>query len=377
MLKNTIDIVGSSCTACSACVYSCPKGAIKIETSGFKKAARIDESLCVGCGACTAVCHKCAPMTKSESLVVYAAWANERVDEAASGGIATEIYKSFLSEGGVCFGAAWREGAFAKICMADSTEQVEAFAGSKYVESDLSYAFSDIREAIKAGKKIIFVGLPCQVAAVKKLFNSELLYTADLVCHGTPMAEHFDEYIKSIGVDIGSARFRGKEDFVLRLFNKNDECIYREGQHFDPYFKAFLEGLTYKECCYSCPYACTSRVGDVTLGDFWGIDRGSLENPPSSNISLLLVNTQKGVQIVEMLLDRCTLVERTIEEAVRENKQLTAPSEIHSERKSIAKNLVKYGFVKALNKTKIAKNIKNRNSFFSKAKRKIKLILGR
>ncbi len=375
-MKNTIDIVGNTCTACSACIYSCPKGAVKLEVTGMEKVAKVDESLCVDCGVCTKVCHKCSPVEKNKSVIVYAAWATERFSESSSGGIAAAIYKSFLTKGDICFGAAW-DNTRVVICSAQNISEAEDFAGSKYVESYLYPALDDIREAIKRDKQVIFIGLPCQVAAVKKLFTSKHLYTADLICHGTPLAEHFSEYMSSIGETIEKARFRGREDFVLRLYNANSECVYNEGQHFDAYFKAFLEGLTYKECCYTCPYACTERVGDITLGDFWGLDKSSLETPPSTNISLLMVNTEKGKEIVEMLQESCVLVPRKLEEAIRENKQLTSPTVNHPERARFVKNLNKYGFVKALYRTKIAKEIKSRNSFFQKVKRKIKLILGR
>ena len=282
-----------------------------------------------------------------------------------------------LQKGGIVFGAEW-QGMEVIIGKAENWVEAQRFAGSKYVESDLVPAIDQIRDLLQKKTNILFIGLPCQVAAIKKLVNSDNLYTADLICHGTPPSDYLIEYIKSLGIlKTSDIRFRGRQDFVLTIYDEDQKCVYKAGQHADPYFKAFLDGTIYKDSCYSCPYACSSRVGDVTLGDFWGINRETMQNKTDGKISLVLVNTEKGKDLVEQISNDAVLEKRTLDEAIKQNKQLSSPCSETKERVRFKKNVEKGGFVYALNKTASAKEIKNRNVFFTKLKRKIKIILGR
>lgn len=360
-------------------MYACPVGAIRlVEDSCGAEFAMLDESLCVKCGRCATVCHICTLCEKKTPEAVCAVWACDADKEVSSGGIGSLLYNKFIDSGAVVVGVDWDGEMNAVHRVTENAEDIARFRGSKYVKSDLSGAIPEIGAALKNDRRVLFIGLPCQVSAIKRLYDCEGLYTADLVCHGVPPAGYFKEYIASLGQeDVRSARFRGSEDFVLRLFDGDGECAYRCGQHDDPYFKAFLVGLTYRENCYECRYACSERVGDITLGDFWGLKKSTQEAPREGRASLVLVNTEKGKRLFELISNHCIFEEHTLEEAVRENGQLKAPSARHPERARFIKNYSKYGFVKALKKTKIAKEIKNRNKFFAKVKRKIALIFGR
>ncbi len=381
MLNETVAITKNDCTACSACVYSCPKGAISLQRNELgTKIAVVNEDACINCGKCVKVCHRLSPIEKATPKKVYAAWTNDREkykNTSSSGGIAALLYDVFLQKGGIAFGAEWR-GLEVIIGKAENAVEAQRFAGSKYVESDFFSAIQQILDLLNDGKEVLFIGLPCQIAALKKIFSSDKLFTVDLICHGAPSAEYLVEYVNSLNVySTYDIRFRGKKDVVFCIYDEQGETVYQKGQNFDPYFRNFLDGITCKGCCYSCPYACSPRVGDVSLGDFWGINRETMQNKTDGKISLVLVNTEKGAALIDQISKDAVMEERTLDEAVRQNRQLISPCTRDKERIRFEKNLKKGGFVYALNKTASSREIKNRYKFFSKLKRKIKIILGR
>lgn len=377
--NKNVSIVGDMCTACSACIFSCPTEAISLTVNDMStRVVAVDENKCINCAKCERVCPQLNETAKNSSSKVYAAWSkNDKYKSiSSSGAIAPVFYEEIIASGGVVFGAVWKNGRV-QIESTSVIEGVRDFCGSKYVESDISQTFINIETAIKENREILFVGLPCQVAAVKRIFKSDKLYTIDLICHGTPPSEYLFKYLESLGVEKNkNISFRGKDDFVLNVYNNAGEIVYSKGQYVDPYFKAFLDATIYKNCCYSCKYANPKRVSDITIGDFWGINEDTLINKPDGKISLLMVNTERGAELFDRVNDGIVGELRSLEEAVRYNRQLSCPSERNKERMKFEKNYKKGGFLFALNKMKSTKEIKNRNKFFTKVKNKVKAILG-
>ena len=368
--------VGASCTGCAACEFVCPTNAICIETNNVgHRYPAVDMGKCVECGKCVNACHKSTECKSLSPRRVLAAWAKQgkRCQDSSSGGIAHLLYRRVIEDGGVANGAAWEEDATVCIERQCQLDRIERFAGSKYAESDLRTAFSDIKSDLASGREVLFVGTPCQVAAVKSCFSAKNLVTVDLVCHGVPPKDYISEYASYVtDGKARSATFRGREDYSLCFYDAEGECVYKKGQHEDPYFAAFLKGLLHRENCYECSYARSTRVGDITLGDFWGIDRTTLKNKYDGRISLVLINTDAGDGLFRRISDATVSEERSLDEAVRENGQLRAPSKKHPEREKFLKNCEKGGFVKALLSTSLAKEIKNRHKLSTRIKRKLK-----
>ena len=380
-MKNNITSVGASCTGCAACEFVCPTNAICIETNnvGYRYPT-VDTEKCVECGRCVNACHKSTECKSHSPRRVLAAWAKQgmRCQDSSSGGIANLLYKRVIEDGGVAYGAAWKDDATVYIERQCQLDRIERFAGSKYAESDLRTAFSDIKSDLASGREVLFIGTPCQVAALKSCFTAKNLIAVDLVCHGVPPKGYISEYASCItDGKARSATFRGREDFSLCFYDAEGECVYKKGQHEDPYFAAFLKGLSYRENCYECSYARSTRVGDITLGDFWGIDRTTLKNEYDGRISLVFINSEAGEGLFSRISDAAVSEERSLEEAMRENGQLRNPSARHPERKRFLKRCAKHGFVKALYSTAIAKEIKNRGKLSSKIKIKIKRLFKR
>ena len=155
----------------------------------------------------------------------------------------------------------------------------------------------------------------------------EDLLTADLICHGVPpqglLAEHAARVLGK-GTDYDGVSFRTQKKFILS-FSKGGQTLHSGGMFEDAYLYCFMKCLVYRESCYECPYARGKRVGDVTIGDFWGLDRSSLRVPYEGRISAVMVNNDKGRAALEAL-EGLHLESRNYEEARAGNPQLRRPS---------------------------------------------------
>lgn len=315
----------NKCVGCMACVDICPKGAIQIKDSLSAYNAEINEKKCIGCNACHKICQVNHPAKAVAPISWYQGW-NEDFDmrkECSSGGSATAISKGFLENGGIVCGCTFNEGKF-NFEFAHNKDELKKFIGSKYVKSSPIGIYKEIRSRLKQEEKILFIGLPCQVAALKNFIGTDLLsklYTIDLICHGTPSPKVLDIFLKQYGVTLSKLKdikFRVKAKFQVYGDYKG---IITKGVS-DRYSIAFLNALTYTENCYSCPYAKKKRVSDVTLGDSWGSELTIDEQ--KKGISLILSQTEKGNNLLNMANLHLEPVD--IDKAIKNNHQLAYPS---------------------------------------------------
>ena len=313
----------NQCTGCAVCVDKCPRNAVSIEDGIVAFNAVIDDSLCVNCGLCEKLCPTNHPMEKKSSLLWKQGWASdESIREAASsGGIATALSVAFVKSGGVVCSCAFEKGKFI-FRIAETVAQLEGFCGSKYVKSNPDGIYPEVNKVLLSGRQVLFIGLPCQSAAVQSYTNRhENLYTVDLICHGSPSPKILQKYLKEKGHNIEemyAVGFRQKARFRLSDGNKTIE----PPSVFDQYTYAFLQGLCYTENCYSCQYAQTDRVSDITLGDSWGSQLSQEEQ--AKGVSLVMCQSEKGKKLIDMA--ELHLEDVDVERAVSYNHQLSHPS---------------------------------------------------
>lgn len=216
-------------------------------------------------------------------------------------------------------GCAFENGVFG-FHIENTQDGIRRFAGSKYVKSNPSGVYRKIRELLKSGEKVLFIGLPCQVAALKNYISDNLqskLYTIDLICHGTPSPKLLEMFLNQYGYSlekIKNIQFRVKGKFPI--YN-NYKSVITAGVC-DRYMIAFLNSISYTENCYECDFAKKERVSDLTLGDSWGTSLGADE--VRKGVSLVLCQNEKGDELLKSADLHLEPVD--IETAVENNQQL-------------------------------------------------------
>lgn len=319
------------CFGCAACIDKCPVSCIHFEQNSIGHfIPKIDTTQCIDCKSCVMVCPANHVPERKMPHTVYAAW---RKDESlriqsSSGGIATALSEHTIKQGGVVYGAAFVPGFKFKHTRCTSLDDLNAIRGSKYVQSDMRDIYKQMAIDLKNGVKVLYIGTPCQVVGVKNTFQDKYdnLTTIDLVCHGVPSNAML---IDSLPHDVlfqeaDRVDFRENNKFLFSIKKEHNILLSRPLSK-DFYYKGFFTGLFYRDSCYSCPFAQAARVGDLTLGDFWGINRAMIPIDPQTGISLCLVNSKSGACLYNQIQSEIDAIPRPYEEALKHNEQLRKP----------------------------------------------------
>lgn len=325
----------AACCGCNACAEICPKHCIQMveDAQGFIY-PQVDSSVCVECGMCEKVCPlEVANLSLRKPLKAYAAWNKNRQKHltSSSGGAAYILSSYIIEKGGVVYGCT-SDGIDVRHIRVENHSELFKLQGSKYVQSDVRGLFKKVKNDLKNGKIVLFIGTPCQVAGLKNYIghHNEHLYLVDLICHGVPSKQMLHEHIKHVakGKKIQHISFRKGTDYRFSITaNKfSYEVSLWETPYKDLYLKGFFEGMINRPSCYQCPFACSTRVSDITIGDFWGLKHAEcLPEEVKDGVSLLLPMTDKGLNLIQKVENNLYIYERSVEEAVNGNTQLRHP----------------------------------------------------
>lgn len=316
------------------CIDVCPKNCIRIQDDIFAYNAIKDMNICINCHACENKCPNNCTIEKKNPIYWKQGWAKQEIrTKSSSGGIASAVIKKFIESGGYVASCLFIGGEF-RFEITNDLEFASKFAGSKYVKSNPAGIYKLILDKLKTDK-VLFLGLPCQCAAVRKYTNdNDNLYTIDLICHGTPSPKILDRYLKEKNLelrDVNDVKFRNKNNFELIVNNRG--VVPHKIQDF--YTFAFLKGLDYTENCYSCNFASIERVSDITIGDSWGSELSV--NEQNQGISLILCQTEKGISLIND--SSLVLKDVDLDKAVKANHQLRHPSILPSNRETFFINI--------------------------------------
>ena len=298
-----------TCTGCAACVDACPRAALAMaeDAEGFDH-PRLDASRCTECGLCTRACPVVSPAEPAPPAGLpapFAAWAEDEAVRAnsSSGGAFFALAAQVLAAGGVVAGAA-AHGLGVRHEIADSAAGVRRLQGSKYLQSSTAGIYRKVLQLAQQGRRVLFSGTPCQVAGLLNLAarhpGRANLLTCDIACRGVPSRRLWLRYARARGVDLDQlVGFRDKRDgwrrsYAITLRASGDGRVsrstYAEGDFF---LRSYTSGLALRNSCYDCPFARLPRGADVTLADFWGLQRFPAEH--ARGVSLVIAHTDAGV----------------------------------------------------------------------------------
>lgn len=334
-----------NCCDCGACGQICPKSAISFSTNsnGFTYPS-VDLDKCIDCGLCEKVCPIVnADIAKHNNPgVAYAAVNIDRPQllASSSGGIFSVIAELVLDKGGIVYGAAFDENMRLRHIGIETKEDLKLLRGSKYLHSRNLDIYTEIRKNLNDNRLVYYVGTGCQVAGLKCFLRKDYdnLICSDILCHGTGTQQVFDSVVKYlenkyhgkvVGYNFRDKKYNGWScTSSSNIRNGNGKIRY---VGFDPmmkaYFMAFIKGANYQEVCYKCPFASRNRTGDITLGDYWGVENYINLDNVREGVSAIIVNSPKGERILDSIKDRIQLYPTTIDDIAQINKTLDRPSE--------------------------------------------------
>lgn len=268
------------------------------------------------------------------------------LEASASGGAFAVLARAVLERGGAVFGASLFDGGKVRHVCARTIIELRSLQGSKYVKSDVGKTYEECATLLGLGVEVLYSGTPCQIAGLRSYLNKRVsqeviddkLLCVDLICHGTPRQEIFAAYMEWLSdgekTDDGihSYIFRSKEMgwglYYYYYYYRGGKKFEKFGPaHDDPYFSAFTRGFIFRRCCYKCPYARLERVGDITIGDYWGVENVHPDFYDERGVSAVLLNTAKGeIFFNKRCADGCRWVVSNPKDVAAYNANLIAPA---------------------------------------------------
>lgn len=353
-MKRIDNLETKFCTGCATCSQICPVHAIEMlcNSEGFLY-PKINSNLCINCGLCAKMCPalKTNNNDQKEEAKVFACWAKDEMRaKGSSGGIFACIAEFIIDHGGIVYGAAFENGC-RKLRHVGVTSKGDLYKiyKSKYLQSEISNSYIEVKNYLEENKLVLFSGTPCQVDGLKSFLQKDYdnLYTIDILCHGVPSPMAYNKFLDEIANDkkIEKVDFRDKKYGWGTLLNVTlENGIVHYDYYNGNYFRAFLSGLSMRESCFTCKYSHPKRVGDITLGDFWGVSNYQKSLDDKKGTSLVLCNSIKGLNLFEKIIENWQKkvpvpYDKAIEISVKANAALVRPTWKPEMRKCFFKHL--------------------------------------
>lgn len=305
-----------NCTGCGACINACPKQIISFseDKEGFIY-PHIEADRCINCH----LCEKSCPMLQDRTVLCkekegyplfYAGQLCSKEDllQVSSGGAFWAFSQSVIDRGGIVYGAIQENVDDIFHFRADNIEDIKRIRRSKYFQSDTRFTMCEVKEDLKKGLFVLYSGTGCQIAGLKAYLAKEYdnLVTCDVVCHGVPSRKVWKTYRKEKeqreGKKIQSLIFRDKSAGWSKNQYKityEDGTVEKAPSPIQMFHAGYLKGVFYRPSCGTCRWASFPRVADVTLADFWKY-QGEFRKPGADfGVSLITVNTAKGIKLLQ------------------------------------------------------------------------------
>lgn len=365
-MEHQILKIGDKCTGCGACISICPKNALTLvpDEEGFYF-PKLDENACVNCHLCDKSCQVLHPATESSEPQrhYYMAKAKDYavVMASSSGGAFSVLANKILASGGVVYGAHYD---FEKEqLIQDSTGNCSLgeLRKSKYIESFTGAIFKDVGNNLQMGRKVLYVGSPCQAEGLlqylrTKRIERDNLLLVQFVCHGVPANKFFTEYIhyeerrhksKLISFDF-RPKIRGWRFSEWRMEFANGD-IEQGPYYYYYYYYYFQLSNTLRGSCYNCKRV-LNETPDITIGDFWGIRKYQPDNKDNDGISLIIAHNLRAKELIESIVEFEYIKEIPETAAGNIRRETTSRSNKLSARDEFMSEVRKNGYMKTVKK---------------------------
>lgn len=339
-----------NCCGCTACASICPKGCIAMtpDSEGFCY-PQIDEANCINCGLCEKVCPLLHKPAQHDVLNVYGA---KNSDDSvrftsSSGGMFTLFAEWVLNNGGTVFGAELDENLQVHHTAIESTDALPKLRGSKYVQSNMTDIFKQVRSLLNSGKPVLFSGTPCQIAGLKGFLmkDYENLFTVDVVCHGVPSAKVYNKHLQEIAAVVGEAVQQVKFRDKANGWKQGETLFLTEHQRFgapkrqETYMRLFLNNVSIRPSCADCAFNNKRSLADITIADYWGVDKQFPEFDDDKGVTLVLINTTKGQQLFDDVKSAASLISTDFAKGAQYNVAVSKSLGLHPKRQYFFDNL--------------------------------------
>ncbi|KGK86737.1 Coenzyme F420 hydrogenase/dehydrogenase, beta subunit C-terminal domain [Clostridium sp. HMP27] len=351
-----------NCSGCSACFNACPTKAIHMEPDqeGFLYPV-IDQALCVDCRKCVNICPIiCEGNYKQQSEPEFLVAKHKSEDvlmSSTSGGAFTALSDAVLKEGGIIYGVDYDDEFRVLHKRTETIEGRNRMRVSKYVQSNMGNIFQQIEKDLLNKRTVLFTGTPCQTAGLRAYMRysslTENLYICDLICHSIPSPLVWEDYKKLLekehGGKLTDIQFRSKIIDWSRE-NSNKTFLYKtstsEEVHNDErFYKLFFGAKTItRPSCSECRFTDIHRTSDITIADYWGIEKYAPEWMDTKGVSVILVNNEKGAKLLEKCSDALKYEKRPKEESLTEQQRLSEPVQFPEDRHKFWEDYREHGF---------------------------------
>ena len=358
----------TKCVGCAACLSVCAKKAIsfKVDEEGFSYPV-VNESSCVECGLCESVCPVLnSDIVKKGALPKPETFAAQHKDEtiriaSTSGGLLTALAEAIYAENGAVGGVAFTENFFAEYLVSANPKDLEKLRTSKYFQADPTKMFSQIKKFLAEDRLVVICGTPCQMAALKLYFknNLEKLILVEVVCAGINSPKAFQSHLHSLEKKFGSkiktfrakSKVNGWRNLACKIDFENGETYLVNGTD-DNFTRGFIGAHAFmRPSCFDCHYKGFPRAADMTIGDFWGIEKTNNALDDNKGTSVILLNTEKGKVFFEKVKPFVNIEPHSLTEAVAGNRAfLNNPSKTSIDRAAMFSMMDDADFADVANK---------------------------
>lgn len=327
------------CNGCCACLDICPVGAIRLVTDseGFWY-PEIDRKKCNDCSLCDNICpetqSKSPILQVGEEPVCYAARHKdiEVIKDSTSGGVFSAFADAVFTEGGSVAGAVYREDFSVQHIVSNDPKDLLRLRSSKYLQSNCEGLYTEIKRLLRAGKKVLVCGSPCQMAALRLFLDKdyESLIICDFICRGVNSPKVFRKHLDALEEKFGSklvyAKAKNKEhgwrSLTFKAVFENGQSYYGNGQE-DDFTRGYLQRGSYcRPSCFDCKFKEMPRIADITVGDFWGVENAAPSLDDNLGTSLVMCNTPKGKAFFESVKESLQNQEVTLKDIESGNRHL-------------------------------------------------------